>query len=70
LLSHLLKNKLTQKEDKLILHISEIGKSTKNANLELSLAKAKQRFVKQNNIESITTNIVFNIEYPTKEVLF
>ena len=53
LLSHLLKNKLS-KHDKLVMHISERGKSTKNHNLELAFLKAKQRFTKINgNKESI-----------------
>jgi hypothetical protein len=69
ILSHLLKNKLTQKEEKLVLHISERGKSTKNNNLELALAKAKQRFVIKNSDLPITTKIVFNITYPTIEPL-
>lgn len=67
LLSHLLKNKLTRKEDKLILHISGRGKSTKNNNLQLALAKAKERFGKRHEETPITTDIVFNIEYPTVE---
>lgn len=41
LLSHLLKNKLS-KHKKLVLHISERGKSTKNHNLELAFLKAKK----------------------------
>lgn len=69
LLSHLLKNKFTQKEDKLVLHISGRGKSTKNTNLELAVAKAKERFTKRHHSEEITTNVVFNIEYPTQEPL-
>jgi len=69
LLSHLLKNKLTQKEDKLVLHISGRGKSTKNSNLEFALAKAKERFTKKHQTNEITTNVVFNIEYPTQEPL-
>ncbi|MEI6680326.1 MAG: DUF3800 domain-containing protein [Mariniphaga sp.] len=69
MLSHLLKNKLTQKEEKLVLHISARGKSTKNHNLELALAKAKQRHVSTNSEMEITTNVVFNITYPTAEPL-
>ena len=68
-LSHLLKNKLTQKEDKMVLQISARGKSTKNANLELSLDKAKQRHHKTHSEDPITTNVVFNITYPTIEPL-
>jgi hypothetical protein len=38
LLSHLLKNKLA-KGEKMVLHIAEKGKSTKNSNLDLALRK-------------------------------
>lgn len=69
LLSHLLKNKLTKKDEKLVLHISERGKSTKNHNLELALAKAKQRYENKKNEKAVTTNVVFNITYPTNEPL-
>lgn len=67
LLSHLLKNKLLRHK-KLVMHISERGKSTKNHNLELAFLKAKQRFSKNNNKE-MKTNIVFNVNYPTKDPL-
>jgi hypothetical protein len=69
ILSHLLKNKLTKKKEKLVLHISARGKSTKNHNLELALAKAKQRFENKKSDAVITTNVVFNITYPTTEPL-
>jgi hypothetical protein len=69
MLSHLLKNKLTLKEGKLVLHISARGKSTKNNNLQLALAKAKQRYEKKTSKGIITTDIVFNITYPTIEPL-
>ncbi|MEM7162702.1 MAG: DUF3800 domain-containing protein [Bacteroidota bacterium] len=68
LLSHLLKNKL-QHHDKLVLNISERGKSTKNQNLDLALEKAKQRFRNSHNGESIKTKVVFNVDYPTNEPL-
>lgn len=68
LLSHLLKNKFT-KHPKLVLHISERGKSTKNHNLDLAFAKAKQRFNKSNNGVAIKTRIVFNVNYPTLDPL-
>jgi len=67
LLSHLLKNKLT-KHDKLVMHISERGKSTKNHNLELAFLKAKQRFSKKTRKQT-KTEIVFNVNYPTKDPL-
>jgi len=68
LLSHLLKNKLS-KHEKLVMHISERGKSTKNHNLELAFLKAKQRFTKINGNKEMKTNIVFNVNYPTKDPL-
>lgn len=68
LLSHLLKNKLS-KHDKLVMHISERGKSTKNHNLELAFLKAKQRFVKINGSKESRTKVVFNVNYPTKDPL-
>lgn len=68
LLSHLLKNKLS-KHDKLVMHISERGKSTKNHNLELAFLKAKQRFSKINGNKESKTKVVFNVNYPTKDPL-
>ncbi|MGB3150386.1 MAG: DUF3800 domain-containing protein, partial [Maribacter sp.] len=68
LLSHLLKNKLS-KHDKIVLHISERGKSTKNHNLELAFLKAKQRFSKINGDKETKTKVVFNVNYPTKDPL-
>ena len=68
LLSHLLKNKLSNHE-KLVMHISERGKSTKNHNLELAFLKAKQRFAKINGNASMKTKVVFNVNYPTKDPL-
>ncbi len=64
----LLQNKFT-KHPKLVLHISERGKSTKNHNLDLAFAKAKQRFNKSNNGVAIKTRIVFNVNYPTLDPL-
>ncbi len=68
LLSHLLKNKLS-KHEKLVMHISERGKSTKNHNLELAFLKAKQRFTNINETKKVKTNVVFNVNYPTKDPL-
>ena len=67
ILSHLLKNKFTQKEDKLILNISGRGNSTKNHNLDLAVAKARQRFLLKKTADEITTKIVYNVTYPTIE---
>lgn len=52
LLSHLLKNKLNKKE-RMVLHVAERGKSTKNNNLELALEKAKQRLANTTNHKNI-----------------
>lgn len=68
LLSHLLKNKLSIHR-KLVMHISERGKSTKNQNLELAFLKAKQRFTKKKELKDIKTKVVFNVNYPTKDPL-
>lgn len=51
MLSHLLKNKL-HKDKKVVLHIAERGKSTKNNNLELALEKAKQRLAASTNLKN------------------
>ena len=69
MLSHLIENKL-EKDEKLILHISERGKSTKNTNLDLALKKAIQRFAKTNGEDlEIKTEVIFNVNYPTNAPL-
>ena len=85
LLSHLLKNKLNQK-DRLVLHIAARGKSTKNHNLGLALEKAKQRIAAAQNQKNsmqresnaditlisrkdIQTNVVFNVNGQLEEPL-
>ncbi len=68
LLSHLLKNKL-QIEGKLVLNISERGKSTKNKNLTLALDKAKQRFLSKHPHKLPITKVVFNIQNQLSEPL-
>jgi hypothetical protein len=70
LLSHLLKNKLS-KEKKLIIHISDKGKSTKHTNLHLALAKAVQRYKNNSGNEDrpVLANVVFDVNYPTTEPL-
>ena len=68
MLSHLLKNKLS-KSEKIVLHISERGKSTKNLNLELAYKKALQRFKKKGGEENEENKIVFNVNVPTSEPL-
>src|SRR5690606_19696285 len=52
MLSHLLKNKLNKKE-RIVLHVAERGKSTKNHNLQLALEKAKQRLANTTNYKNI-----------------
>jgi hypothetical protein len=67
MLSHLLKNKL-QKNEKLVLHIAERGKCTKNANLELALEKAKERVAINNNHKSIiNTEEWCNLKHLTRK---
>jgi hypothetical protein len=68
MLSHLLKNKF-EIDGKLILTISERGTSTKNNNLIKALEKAKIRFSKVKPDKETKTEIVFNIQNPTKEPL-
>ena len=69
MLSHLIKNKLS-KGEKLVLHISERGKSTKNTNLDFALKKAIQRFRKTKGEDlEIKTEVIFNVNYPTNDPL-
>ena len=68
LLSHLLKNKF-QTHDKLILHVLERGQSTRHSNLNLALEKARQRFSEKNSDRIIKTEIVFDVQPPTREPL-
>ncbi len=68
LLSHLLKNKF-QKHEKLVLHVSERGQSTKHTNLNLALEKAKQRFTEKKPDVEMKTKIVFDVQPPTREPL-
>jgi hypothetical protein len=67
MLSHLLKNKL-QKDEKLVLHIAERGKSTKNNNLELALEKAKERLANSINHKNfLGTEDWWNLEHLTRK---
>ena len=68
LLSHLVKTKLKQ-DQKLVLNISERGPSTKNANLELALQKAVDRFGKKWDVTEIRSQVVFNVQTPRTEPL-
>lgn len=68
LLSHLLKNKLTS-HNKLVLNIAGRGKSTKNHNLEIALAKAKSRFNSSHPEKETKTEVVFNVLEQTNEPL-
>lgn len=67
LLSHLLKDKLN-KEGKLVLHIAERGKSTKNINLELALEKSKQRLANSTDMSYIqNTGDGRNLEFVSRK---
>ena len=68
LLSHLLKNKLTN-YDKMVLNIASRGKSTKNLNLELALQKARDRYINVHPEKDIKTKVVFNVMEQTTEPL-
>lgn len=68
LLSHLLKNKL-EIGGSLVLNISTRGKSTKNQNLVNAMKNAEKRFNKVKPDKNISTKIVFNVQYRTKEPL-
>lgn len=67
-LSHLLKNKF-ESLNKIVLNIAERGKCTRNANLDIALKKAKQRFKEKNELKQIKTDIVFNVSNPSREPL-
>jgi hypothetical protein len=68
LLSHLIKTKLKQ-DQKLVLNITERGPSTKNANLDLALQKAVDRFGKKWDVSEIRSKVVFNVQNPRTEPL-
>jgi hypothetical protein len=68
LLSHLVKTKLKQ-DRKLVLNIAERGPSTKNANLDLALQKAVDRFGKKWDVSEIRSKVVFNVQNPRTEPL-
>jgi hypothetical protein len=61
LLSHLIKNNLTE-HDRVVLNIAELGNSTNVHNLNTALAKAKNRFALANPAEIPKTNVQFNIK--------
>ncbi|GBD88853.1 hypothetical protein BMS3Abin03_02795 [bacterium BMS3Abin03] len=68
LLSHLIKNKF-ELGGKLILNISQRGKSTKNQNLMKAMETARKRFQLVRPDKDAVTDFVFNIQYPTTEPL-
>jgi len=68
LLSHLIKNKF-ELGGKLILNISQRGKSTKNQNLMRAMETAHKRFQQLRPDRDAVTDFVFNIQYPTIEPL-
>ena len=67
-LSHLLKNKF-ERHEKLVLNVSNRGKSTKNHNLQLALEKAKERFEQNRPGRMMKTKVVFNVLKQTNEPL-
>lgn len=67
-LSHLLKNKLRMGQ-RVVLNISERGVSTRNANLELALDKATERFRKTGDDSTISSEVVFNVQNHRTEPL-
>lgn len=68
LLSHLVKTKL-KLDQKLVLNVAERGPSTKNANLDLALQKAVDRFGKKWDVSEIRSRVVFNVQNPRTEPL-
>lgn len=68
MLSHLLKNKM-ELGGKLVLNISQRGKSTKNKNLEKAAETARKRFSKVKPDKVVQTDFVFNVQNPTSEPL-
>lgn len=68
LLSHLLKNKLTQ-DEKLILTIAERGKTTRNAVLQMAKEKAEARFNNRNPSKVVSGRIEFNVQNHRTEPL-
>ena len=67
-LSHLLKNKLKLGQ-KVVLNIAERGASTRNANLQLALTKAVERFEKKGSVDEISSLVVFNVQNHRTEPL-
>lgn len=67
-LSHLLKNKLKLGQ-KVVLNIAERGASTRNANLQLALLKAVERFEKKWSVDEISSLVVFNVQNHRTEPL-
>jgi hypothetical protein len=67
-LSHLLKNKLKLGQ-KVVLNIAERGASTRNANLQLALTKAVERFEKKWSVDEISSLVAFNVQNHQTEPL-
>jgi len=68
LLSHLIKTKLKLGR-RLILTVADRGQSTRNANLELALEKARERCLKKWASAEICSTVVFNVQTPRTEPL-
>lgn len=67
-LSHLIKNKLRM-GGKLVLNISNRANSTSNRNLQSALEKAAGRAVKKREPNTLTTEVVFNVQNHRAEPL-
>lgn len=68
LLSHLIKSKL-KLGHRLVLNIADRKASTRHANLELALHKARERFEKRWPGEEVRSTVVFNVQTPSTEPL-
>ena len=68
LLSHLIKDKF-ERYDRLVLNIASRESSTSYQNLQTSLQKSKERFLKKNESKSIKAQVSFNVQPYTKEPL-
>ena len=67
-LSHLIKNKL-MRGGKLVLNVAHRKNSTSNTNLQVALEKAIGRAAKTHDNDSLTTQVVFNVQNHLTEPL-
>jgi hypothetical protein len=68
LLSHLIKNKLSQ-PGRLVLNVSHRANSTSNVNLQLALDKATGRASRKEAKPAFQRSVVFNVQNPIQEPL-